>query len=86
MRHPHLPSPHHQRLFLVAVGWLSVGSFLLLATLVPAHNDLLGWTPTFWLLGAPLIVLLALQPRLPQQLVMRRRSRRVQATHGVVWH
>ncbi len=86
MRHSLLPSPHHQRLFVAAVVWLSAGSFLLLTTLVPTHNNLLGWTPTFWLLGAPLMVLLVLEPDLPRQLLMRRRSRRVQAIHGVVWH
>lgn len=86
MHQPPLPSPHHQRLLAAAIVWLSVGIFLLLTTLVPAHNSLFGWTPTFWLLGAPLIVLLALELRLPRQLLMRRRSRRIQATHGVVWH
>jgi hypothetical protein len=85
MRHSLIPSPHHQRLLVAAIGWLATGSFLLLTTLVPAHNNLLGWTPTFWLLGAPLIVLLVLEPGLPRQLLMRRRSRRVQAIHGVVW-
>ncbi len=86
MHHPRLPSPHHQRLVATAVVWLAVGSFLLLTTLVPAHTSLFGWTPMFWLLGAPMIVLLALEPRLPQQVLLRRRSRRVQAIHGVVWH
>ncbi len=86
MRQPLLPSPYQQGLLAAAIGWLSVGSFLLLTTLVPSHTSLLGWTPTFWLLGAPMIVLLALDPRRPQRLLMHRRSARVRAIHGVVWH
>lgn len=89
MRTQLLPSPHHQRLVATAIAWLSIGSFLLLTTLVPAHTSLFGWTTTFWLLGAPMIVLFALEPQLLRSLRplrLRRRARRVQATHGVVWH
>ncbi len=86
MRHQLLPSPHHQRLVATAIVWLLIGSFLLLTTLVPAHTSLFGWTTTFWLLGAPMIVLLALEPQLPRQLLLGRRSRRVQVTQAVVWH
>jgi peptidoglycan/LPS O-acetylase OafA/YrhL len=86
MRPQLLPSPHHQRLFAAAAIWLCLGSLLLLTTLVPAYTGLLGWTTTFWLLAAPMIVLLALEPQLPRRLLMRRRSRRVQAIHGVVWY
>jgi hypothetical protein len=81
-------SSHHRHLFSAAVLWLCVGGFLLLTTLVPAHTAMLGWTPTFWLLGAPLVVLLALDPGLLRQL-LRRRVRRleaVHAVHGVIWH
>ncbi len=85
MRSPLLPSPYHQRLFAAAVIWLCAGGFLLLTTLVPAHTNLLGWTPAFWLLGAPLAVLLVLEPRLPRQLLRRRRPRGVRAIHGVIW-
>lgn len=86
MRPQLLPCPHHQRLLASAAVWLCVGSFLLLTTLVPLHTSALGWTPTFWLLAAPLIVLLALEPHLPRQLLTWRRTPRVQAIHGVVWH
>ncbi len=86
MRAPLLPSAHHQHLFSAAVLWLLAGVFALVTTLVPAHTDLLGWTPVFWLLAAPLVVLLALQPRLPYQLVMRRRLQRMHAIHEVIWH
>jgi len=81
-------SPHHQRLLAATVSWLCAGGFLLLTTLVPARTALLGWTPVFWLLAAPLIVLLALQPRLPRQLLRRRlhRLHAVHTVHGVIWH
>ncbi len=86
MRAQPLPSAHHQRLFAAAVVWLLVGSFTLVTTLVPAHTELLGWTPVFWLAAAPLLVLLALEPRLPHQLLMRRRLQRLHAIHGVIWY
>jgi len=86
MRTQLLPPPHHQRLFAAAVLWLLTGTFALITTIVPAHTDLLGWTPTFWLLGAPLAVLLVLEPGLPRHLLVHRRSRKVQSIHGVVWH
>ena len=80
------PSAHHQRLFAAAALWLLAGSFALITTLAPAHTELLGWTPVFWLLVAPLTVLLALEPRPWRQLPMRRRRRRLSAIHGVIWH
>ena len=88
MRPQLLPSPHHQGLLATAVSWFCAGGFLLLTTLVPAHTPLLGWTPVFWLLAAPLIVLLALEPQLPRQLWRRRlhRLHAVHTMHGVVWH
>jgi hypothetical protein len=80
-----LPSPHHQRLLGAALLWLLSGGALLLTTLVPLHTELLGWTPTFWLLGAPLVVLLVLEPALPRLLLARCRPRR-RAAHGLIWH
>jgi hypothetical protein len=80
------PSAHHQRLFAAAVLWLLTGTFALITTLIPLHTELLGWTPVFWLLAAPLAVLLALQPRLLHQLRVRRRRQRLSAIHGVLWH
>jgi hypothetical protein len=66
---PNARITHHERLLGVALLWLLVGTALLLTTLVPAHTDTLGWTPAFWLLGAPLVMLLALEPALPRQLL-----------------
>ncbi|PXV56990.1 hypothetical protein SAMN04487785_109114 [Dyella jiangningensis] len=60
---------HHERLLGAALLWLLGGAALLLTTLVPAHTDTVGWTPAFWLVGAPLVVLLALEPSLPRQLL-----------------
>lgn len=65
--------------------WLLAGSVLLLTTLVPPHTELLGWTPAFWLLGAPLVVLLALEPALPRRLLMLRQPRQ-RTLHATVWH
>ena len=84
MRTPALSSPHHQRLLGVAVLWLLGGGALLLSTLVPAHTDLLGWTPVFWLVDAPLVVLLALEPALPRQLLALCRPRR-RGARRVAW-
>lgn len=69
MRPQVLPSLHHQRLLGAAALWLLGGGVLLLSTLVPAHTMLLGWTPAFWLCGAPMIVVLVLEPTLPRQLL-----------------
>jgi hypothetical protein len=76
------PSPHHPRLVAVALLWLVAGAAMLLTTLVPAHTELLGWTPLFWLLGAPLVALLGLEPALLPSLARRRRR----VSHGAVWH
>jgi hypothetical protein len=82
MRTSPLPYPHHPRLFVIAVLWLVAGAVLLLTTLVPAHIELLGWTPLFWLIGAPIVALLGLEPALLSLLARRRRR----VTHGAVWH
>jgi len=76
---------HHERLLGAALLWLLAGSALLLTTLVPVHTDVLGWTPAFWLVGAPLVVLLALEPSLPRQLVTLLRPRRRSAAQ-LIWN
>lgn len=58
-----------QQRSVIATIWLLLGSTLLLLTPLPAHTAALGWTPTLWLLGAPLTLLLILQPRLPLRLL-----------------
>ena len=84
MRPSSLTSARHQHLFGIAALWLLGGGVALLSTLVPAHTDALGWTPAFWLLGAPLVVLLGLEPSLPRQLLaLCLPRRRVRST---IWH
>jgi hypothetical protein len=52
-------------LFIAAASlcWLLVGAFALVLTPLPAHTLALGWSPTFWLLLAPLCVLGGLRLR-----------------------
>jgi hypothetical protein len=85
MRTQALPSAHHQRLLGAAALWLLAGGILLLSTLVPARTDTLGWTPAFWLLGAPLVIVLALEPSMPGQLLALCRPRR-RTVRGAIWH
>ncbi len=85
MRNNPMPAKASARLLGATVLWLLAGGALLLTTALPLHTDLLGWTPAFWLLGAPLIMLLALQPGLPRQLLLLCRPHR-RAMHAVVWH
>lgn len=75
----------HPRLLTAALLWLLLGSGLLASTLVPAHTDLLGWAPCFWLLVAPLAVALTLEPRLPRQLLSLRRHRR-RTPSQLIWN
>jgi hypothetical protein len=84
MKKTALTDPQQPRLIAAAMLWLIAGGTLLLTTLVPMRSDLLGWTPAFWLLGAPLIVLLSLQPSLPRTLLRHRPRRRAAA--ALVWH
>jgi hypothetical protein len=75
----------HERLLGAALLWLLAGAVLLLTTLVPAHTDVLGWTPAFWLICAPMVVLLALEPSLPRQLLALLGTRR-RRSRPLAWH
>jgi hypothetical protein len=75
----------HQRLLGAALLWLLAGAVLLLTTLVPVHSEQWGWTPAFWLVAAPLSVLLVLEPSLPRQLLALARARRRPA-RSAVWN
>jgi len=77
--------PDHQHLLGATALWLLAGSALLLSTLVPWHTAWLGWTPAFWLLGAPLMVLLALEPGRRRRLPGASRARRP-VRDELVWH
>ncbi len=85
MRKPLIDTDRRWRLLAASLLWLFGGSLLLLSTLVPAHTALLGWSPMFWLLWAPLAVTLTLEPKLPRQLLALRRSRCRNATH-LIWN
>ena len=85
MRTQHNDASRHHRLVAGALLWLLAGAALLLTTLVPVHTDLLGWTPAFWLVGAPLALLLVLEPRLPRDLLALARHRRPRRTQAI-WH
>ena len=75
----------HQRMLGAAMLWLLVGSLLLITTLVPVYSQMLGWTSAFWLVGAPLTVLLTLEPSLPRQLLALRRAR-PSSLRAALWH
>lgn len=77
--------PDHQHLLGATVLWLLAGSALLLSTLVPWHTAWLGWTPAFWLLGAPLMLLLVLEPGRVRRLLRAFRARRP-ARDDLAWH
>lgn len=85
MRTHSTASMDHQRLFIGATLWLLAGSFLLLTTLLPAHTELFGWTPLFWLFGAPLSVLLVLEPGFLRRRVKPRRAQQLSTVHGALW-
>jgi len=75
----------HQRLLGAALLWLLAGTAALLTTLIPMHSEQWGWTPAFWLIAAPLSVLLVLEPGLPRQLLALARTRRRPA-RSAVWN
>lgn len=79
-------SSRHQRLLGVALLWLVAGAVLLLTTLVPVYSARWGWTAAFWLVGAPLSVLLVLEPSLPRQLLALMRSARRRPARQPIWH
>jgi hypothetical protein len=78
-------SHRHAHLLAIALLWLLGGGALLLTTVVPAHTALLGWAPALWLLGAPLALLLALEPALPLRLLAHW-SRRHPRQPRPAWH
>jgi len=85
MRRSIIETDRHSRLLAAALLWLFGGSVLLVTTLVPAYTELFGWTPFFWLFIAPLVVALALEPKLPRQLLSLRRPRRRNSSQ-LIWN
>ncbi len=79
MHRPASPSSiaqQRQRLLGALALWLAAGSLLLLSQLVPAYSAMGGWSTSFWLVLAPLLMLMALEPRLPWLLLARSLARR----------
>jgi hypothetical protein len=65
--HDHLTP--RRTIALIALAWLAGGMLLLLLTPLSGRSESLGWTPLFWLLLAPMSVLVTLRPRLPLDLL-----------------
>ncbi len=53
------PMPQYDALTLAAATWLACGVVLFGLTPLPWRDATLGWTPAFWLLAAPCVLLLA---------------------------
>lgn len=51
--------PQPDVLTLAAVTWLACGAVLLGMTPLPLHDATFGWSPAFWLLLAPALLLCA---------------------------
>jgi hypothetical protein len=86
-RSPTIPDPRPDALTLASATWLACGVVLLGLTPLPLHDPISGWSPAFWLVGAPLVLLMARRlcmpgPRL-RPVIRRRerptRGRRIQA-------
>lgn len=63
------PSPTSQPdiLSLAAATWLACGIVLLGLTPLPLRDANLGWSPAFWLLAAPLLLLIAKRLLIPRR-------------------
>lgn len=57
MRRPQAPSPASNPLTLAAGTWLAAGIVLFGLTPLPLRDAQWGWTPAFWLLLAPALIL-----------------------------
>jgi hypothetical protein len=59
-------TPSHDALTLAAATWLACGLVLFGLTPLPWRDAALGWSPAFWLLAAPCLVLTARQAFVPR--------------------
>jgi hypothetical protein len=53
------PARPHDVLTLAAATWLACGVVLFGLTPLPWRDAVMGWTPAFWLLAAPCVLLIA---------------------------
>src|SRR5574337_921736 len=76
MRNPSATTIAHQPdpLTLAAATWLACGIVLLGLTPLPLHDPILGWSPAFWLLAAPGLLLIARRAFAPRLGSSARRS------------
>lgn len=61
------PTLEHDPLTLAATTWLACGIVLLGLTPLPWHDATLGWSPGFWLLAAPCLLLVARRTFAPRR-------------------
>jgi len=59
MSRPFLSTFEQDPLTLAAGTWLASGMVLYGLTPLPLHDAALGWSPAFWLLAAPCLLLIA---------------------------
>lgn len=77
------PARYRQTTLDAITLWLGAGSLSMLSGLVPLHTALFGWSLPFWLVAAPLLLLLTVAPELPAQWLRRCRSRRRSVRAGI---
>jgi hypothetical protein len=72
----------HDVLTLAAATWLACGIVLFGLTPLPWRDATLGWTPAFWLLAAPCVLLVARRAFPPRtEATQRRPVRSIQRTN-----
>lgn len=85
------PTPRHDALTLAAATWLACGLVLFGLTPLPWRDATLGWSPAFWLLAAPLVLLVArrvfplqteVAPRHPARSIQRNDAPAPRRRHG----
>lgn len=59
----------YSRRALIALAWLVAGCMLLAFTPLHTRSATFGYTPAFWLVFAPMSILLVLRPSLPLRLL-----------------
>jgi len=71
-------TPSHDAVTLAAATWLACGVVLFGLTPLPWRDATLGWSPAFWLLMAPCVLLAARRAFLPRAETPRRPAGSIQ--------